>query len=110
MACLELLPVSWTPGKGFGEAGGVSWSVRVSIASSRSRRCGRLGIGARAGGKRSPCAREPVEEVGRATLHDRLEAFRDHRKMKAVAPEIERLKRDVQKLKTERDISKKVAA
>lgn len=41
---------------------------------------------------------------------DPLEAFPGHGKMKAAEAEIERLKREVQKLKSERDILKKAAA
>jgi transposase len=41
---------------------------------------------------------------------DPLEAFPGHGKMKAAEAEIERLRREVQKLKIERDILKKAAA
>ncbi len=41
---------------------------------------------------------------------DPLEAFPGHAKMKAAEAEIERLRREVQKLKIERDILKKAAA
>jgi transposase len=41
---------------------------------------------------------------------DPLEAFPGHGRMKAAEAEIERLRREVQKLKTERDILKKAAA
>lgn len=41
---------------------------------------------------------------------DPLEAFPGHGKMKAAEAEIARLKREVQKLKAERDILKKAAA
>ena len=41
---------------------------------------------------------------------DPLEAFPEHGKMKAAEAEIERRRREVQKVKTERDILKKAAA
>lgn len=43
-------------------------------------------------------------------VHDPLEAFPGHGRMKAAEAEIAQLKREVQKLKAERDILKKAAA
>ncbi len=43
-------------------------------------------------------------------VDDPLEAFPGHGRMKAAEAEIERLRREVQKLKAERDILKKAAA
>jgi len=48
--------------------------------------------------------------MGKGVRSDPVQAFRGHGQMKPEQQEIERLRREVQKLKAERDILKKAAA
>ena len=87
--------------------------VVSSRESSRSRRCGWFEIGAYRSLRRpviSTCMRMSSTKRVKELAADPTQAFPGPGVMKPEQAEIERLRREVQKLKAERDILKKAAA
>ena len=96
----------------FHEAGGGRCRDGSSVESSRSRRFGWLvtaGVGG-PGGPGPRCPRERAAQMGEGVLLRIRQAFPGHGQVKPEQLEIDRLRREVTKLKAERDILKKAAA
>lgn len=97
----------------FHEAGGGDEKTEVQPrvqGRKRSSWCGNVGVSVAQAGRdldvHENVLRKWVKELG----SDPAQAFPGHRQMKPEQQEIERLRREVGKLKAERDILKKAAA
>ena len=99
--------------KVFNGAGGASWrgdGLRESSRLKRSSWCGERGVAVKQAARDLNVHENVLRKWVKDFAADPQQAFPGHGQMKPEQLEIERLRREVQKLKAERDILKKAAA